>query len=117
MNSGETMNTGVTMNDGRTLKAVTRIAAAAAAAACFTIACLPAWSAEGPKKNWTPPAQKIYAQKLSDDTMAAAGALQLLVWRTPEGPERDAVVREWKLTAAGRLAALLAEAAAETAAA
>jgi AcrR family transcriptional regulator len=42
-------------------------------------------------------------------TMAMAGALQLLVWRTPEGPERDAVIREWKLTAGGRLATLVAE--------
>jgi AcrR family transcriptional regulator len=45
-------------------------------------------------------------------TMTAAGALQLLVWRTPEGPERQAVIREWKLTAGARLAALVAEAAA-----
>lgn len=39
-----------------------------------------------------------------------AGALQLLVWRTPEGPEREAVIREWKCTAGARLAALVAEA-------
>jgi len=65
------MNAERTLNTGGTLSALTRIAAAAAAAACFTVACLPAWSAEGPKKNWTPPAHKIYAQKLSDDTMSA----------------------------------------------
>jgi hypothetical protein len=29
-----------------------------------------AWAADPPAKNWTPPAQKIYAQKLSDETMA-----------------------------------------------
>jgi AcrR family transcriptional regulator len=40
-----------------------------------------------------------------------AGALQLMVWRTPEGPQREAVIREWKLTAGARLAALFAEAA------
>jgi len=43
--------------------------------------------------------------------MVMAGAMQLLVWRTPEGPQREAVIREWKLTAGARLAALLAEAA------
>ena len=29
-----------------------------------------ACAADAPKKNWTPPAQPIYAQKLSDETMA-----------------------------------------------
>jgi hypothetical protein len=28
------------------------------------------WAADAPKKNWTAPAHKIYAQKLCDDTMA-----------------------------------------------
>jgi len=28
------------------------------------------WAADAPQKNWTPPAKKIYAQKLSDETMA-----------------------------------------------
>jgi hypothetical protein len=28
------------------------------------------WAADAPAKNWTPPAQKIYGQKLSDETMA-----------------------------------------------
>jgi AcrR family transcriptional regulator len=44
-------------------------------------------------------------------TMAAASGLQLLIWRTPEGRERQALIREWKLSAGARLAALLAEAA------
>lgn len=46
--------------------------------------------------------------------LAIAGALQLQVWSTPEGPEREAVIREWKLTSGGRFAALLAEAAQDT---
>ena len=28
------------------------------------------WAADAPAKNWTPPANKIYGQKLSDETMA-----------------------------------------------
>jgi hypothetical protein len=42
-----------------------------------TVACAAALAtvslraADTPQKNWTPPAQKIYAQKLSDETMAA----------------------------------------------
>jgi len=28
------------------------------------------WAADAPAKNWTPPAQKIYAQQLSDEAMA-----------------------------------------------
>ncbi|NEX92373.1 TetR/AcrR family transcriptional regulator [Caulobacter sp. 17J65-9] len=43
-------------------------------------------------------------------TMAVAGGMQLLVWRTPAGPQRQAVIREWKLIAGGRLAAFLTEA-------
>jgi hypothetical protein len=39
--------------------------------ACVALATLPLRAADTPQKNWTPPAQKIYAQKLSDDTMAS----------------------------------------------
>ena len=38
--------------------------------ACAALASMPLWAADAPQKNWTPPAQKIYAQKLSDETMA-----------------------------------------------
>jgi len=38
--------------------------------ACAALASMPLWAADDPQKNWTPPAQKIYAQKLSDETMA-----------------------------------------------
>src|SRR5258708_1813491 len=34
------------------------------------LAAMPLQAADAPQKNWTPPAQKIYAQKLSDETMA-----------------------------------------------
>jgi hypothetical protein len=43
---------------------------AAIALACAALASTSLWAADAPKKNWTPPAQKIYAQKLSDETMA-----------------------------------------------
>jgi hypothetical protein len=38
--------------------------------ACAVLASTSPWAADAPAKNWTPPAQKIYAQKLSDETMA-----------------------------------------------
>jgi hypothetical protein len=38
--------------------------------ACAALATTGLWAADAPQKNWTPPAQKIYAQKLSDETMA-----------------------------------------------
>ena len=42
--------------------------------------------AEGPAKNWTPPARKIYAQKLSDQIMAAHPDLQSVTFHgTPPG--------------------------------
>lgn len=44
----------------------------AAAVGVFMLSCASNASAAEPvKKNWTPPAQKIYAQALSDETMAA----------------------------------------------
>ena len=53
------------------MNTLVRTATAAAVGACLTFANSTAWSADPPKKNWTPPAQKIYAQKLSDETMAS----------------------------------------------
>ena len=38
--------------------------------ACAALASTCLWAADAPKKNWTAPAQKIYAQKLADQTMA-----------------------------------------------
>lgn len=46
-------------------------------------------SATAPKKNWTPPAQKIYAQKLVDETMAKhPELLSITLHGTPPG-EKD----------------------------
>jgi hypothetical protein len=47
-----------------------RLVSITAFGACFVFGTTALWAADPPKKNWTPPAQKIYAQKLSDDTMA-----------------------------------------------
>ena len=47
-----------------------RLVSITAFGACFVLGTTALWAADPPKKNWTPPAQKIYAQKLSDDTMA-----------------------------------------------
>jgi hypothetical protein len=43
---------------------------AGAISACFVLGNTALWAADPPKKNWTAPAQKIYGQKLSDETMA-----------------------------------------------
>jgi len=45
------------------------------AAAALALA-VPAAAQEGAKKNWTPPAGRIYAQKLSDELMAKHPELQ-----------------------------------------
>jgi hypothetical protein len=37
--------------------------------ACAALASVPLRAEDAPQKNWTAPAQKIYAQKLSDETM------------------------------------------------
>jgi len=52
------------------LNRLTRLVSIAAFGACFVLGTTALWAADPPKKNWTPPAQKTYAQKLSDDTMA-----------------------------------------------
>src|SRR5437773_124920 len=52
------------------MKRLARLVSIAALGACFILGNTALWAADAPKKNWTPPAQKIYAQKLSDETMA-----------------------------------------------
>ena len=52
------------------MNTLVKTAAATVLGACLIFANTSTWSADAPKKNWTPPAQKIYAQKLSDETMA-----------------------------------------------
>jgi len=44
--------------------------AAAAIGVSLALVHTTSWCADPPQKNWTAPAQKIYAQKLSDETMA-----------------------------------------------
>jgi hypothetical protein len=51
------------------MKVLARSAVAAAVGACLVLGSSAGWTADA-KKNWTPPAQKIYGQKLSDETMA-----------------------------------------------
>lgn len=59
----------------------------ALAAAVLSLTLAGAASAQtAPAKNWQPPAQKIYAQKLSDETMAAHPELQSVTFHgTPPG--------------------------------
>lgn len=51
------------------MKTFARIAIAAALAVPVALPGTMAWAQDKPKKNWTAPAQKIYAQQLSDETM------------------------------------------------
>src|SRR5246127_3584593 len=60
------------------------IAAATACGALLATVC----AAETPAKNWTPPAQKIYAQKLADETMAKhPELLSITLHGVPPGQE------------------------------
>lgn len=52
------------------MKRMARLVSIALVGACVVAGNTPLWAADAPAKNWTPPAQKIYAQKLSDETMA-----------------------------------------------
>lgn len=52
------------------MRMLARIVSTAALGAAVALGGTASWAADAPKKNWTPPAQKIYAQKLSDETMA-----------------------------------------------
>ena len=52
------------------MKNLARTVIAIAVGACVMFGSSMGWSADAPKKNWTPPSHKIYGQKLSDETMA-----------------------------------------------
>jgi len=52
------------------VKNLARTVIAIAVGACVMFGSSMGWSADAPKKNWTPPSHKIYGQKLSDETMA-----------------------------------------------
>jgi hypothetical protein len=56
--------------------------------ACGALATMPLRAADAPQKNWTPPSQKIYAQKLSDETMAQhPELLSITLHGVPPGQE------------------------------
>ena len=60
--------------------------AGAAIGASLALVYTTGWCAEPPQKNWTAPAQKIYAQKLSDETMAQhPELLSVTLHGTPPG--------------------------------
>ena len=48
-----------------------KIVAISALGACVALGSTTPFAADPPKKNWTAPAQKIYGQQLSDETMKA----------------------------------------------
>lgn len=52
------------------MKTLLNTAVAVAAAGLLQCGAMAARAADAPTKNWTAPGQKIYAQKLSDETMA-----------------------------------------------
>jgi len=52
------------------MQRLARLVAIGLLGACVALANTAIWAADAPAKNWTPPAQKIYAQKLADETMA-----------------------------------------------
>jgi hypothetical protein len=52
------------------MKLVAKTLAAVVIGVSLALAHTTGWCADPPKKNWTAPAQKIYGQRLSDDTMA-----------------------------------------------
>ena len=52
------------------MKRIARLVSIIVLGPCLTLTNTALWAADAPKKNWTAPAQKIYGQKLSDETMA-----------------------------------------------
>jgi hypothetical protein len=52
------------------MKTLTKTLTSAGLGLAFAIVSSGAMAQDKPAKNWTPPAQKIYGQKLSDETMA-----------------------------------------------
>ncbi len=52
------------------MKRIARLASAMAVGALAALVNPSLWAGELPAKNWTPPAHKIYAQQLADETMA-----------------------------------------------
>jgi len=64
------------------MKKLARLVSITALGACAVLASTAPWAADAPKKNWTAPARKIYAQKALDETMARPEVAQYyLAWR------------------------------------
>jgi hypothetical protein len=62
---------------------------AGGALAAVLLLALPAAAQQAPAKNWKAPAQKIYAQKLSDEIMAAHPDLQSVTFHGVPPGEKD----------------------------
>src|SRR5438105_7785956 len=70
------------------MQRLARLVSIAVLGACFALTSTAPWAADAPKKNWTPPVQKIYAQKLSDETMAKhPELLSITLHGAPPGTE------------------------------
>jgi hypothetical protein len=70
------------------MKGFARFASGAVFGACTALATTALWAADAPAKNWTPPVQKIYAQKLSDEMMAKhPELLSITLHGVPPGQE------------------------------
>ena len=52
------------------MKRLARLVSLSVLGACAMLSSTALWAVDAPKKNWTPPAQKMYAQTLSEETMA-----------------------------------------------
>jgi hypothetical protein len=65
-----------------------KLACVVATGACGAVLTATVWAADAPAKNWAPPAQKIYAQKLADETMAKhPELLSITLHGVPPGQE------------------------------
>ena len=65
-----------------------KLACITAAGACGALITTTVWAADAPPKNWTPPAQKIYAQKLADEAMSKhPELLSITLHGVPPGQE------------------------------
>jgi hypothetical protein len=70
------------------LNRLVRLVSISAFGACFALGTTTLWAADAPKKNWTAPTQKIYAQTLSDETMAKhPELLSITLHGAPPGTE------------------------------
>jgi hypothetical protein len=70
------------------MERLAKLACIGAATACGALFATAVCAADAPAKNWTPPAQKIVAQKLADETMAKhPELLSITLHGVPPGQE------------------------------